>query len=160
MVQGMNVLSDRYDFLDWGPGQSWRSAGQGSTKNAYNDAPCKIWTRDFNMYVTITILDFIHNPVFYLKHDVSETGFCPRLQVEPSHLNPLMENVIDYVVTAIGVLYFDFLLPVGDKFGRSRVWPLEQNDECLLSVCSISLSSVAPTAFVPLPDCLFKWISE
>jgi hypothetical protein len=32
--------------------------------------------------VTITILDIIQLPVFYLKHDVSETGFCLRLQVE------------------------------------------------------------------------------
>jgi hypothetical protein len=26
--------------------------------------------------ITITILDIIHRPVFYLKHDCSETGFC------------------------------------------------------------------------------------
>jgi hypothetical protein len=31
---------------------------------------------------TITILDFIHRPVFYLKYLVSETGFCLRLQVK------------------------------------------------------------------------------
>jgi hypothetical protein len=31
----------------------------------------------------ITILDIIHRPVFYLKHDVSVTGFYLRLQVEP-----------------------------------------------------------------------------
>jgi hypothetical protein len=36
--------------------------------------------------ITITILGIIHRPVFYLKHDVSETGFCLRLQVEPSQL--------------------------------------------------------------------------
>jgi hypothetical protein len=36
---------------------------------------------------TLTILDIIHCSVFYeyLKHDISETGFCLRLQVEPSH---------------------------------------------------------------------------
>jgi hypothetical protein len=27
-------------------------------------------------------MDIIHRPVFYLKHNVSETGFCLRLQVE------------------------------------------------------------------------------
>jgi hypothetical protein len=27
-------------------------------------------------------LDIIHRPVFYLKHDVSETGFCLNFQVE------------------------------------------------------------------------------
>jgi hypothetical protein len=32
--------------------------------------------------ITITILDIIYRPVFYLKHDVLETGFCLRLQVE------------------------------------------------------------------------------
>jgi hypothetical protein len=26
-------------------------------------------------------LGIIHRPVFYLKHDVSDTGFCLRLQV-------------------------------------------------------------------------------
>jgi hypothetical protein len=27
--------------------------------------------------ITITILDIIHHPVFYLKHDVAETGLSP-----------------------------------------------------------------------------------
>jgi hypothetical protein len=35
---------------------------------------------------TITILDIIHRLAFYLKRNVSETGFCPRLQVEPTQL--------------------------------------------------------------------------
>jgi hypothetical protein len=34
--------------------------------------------------IIITILDIIHRPVFYLKHNVWETGFCPCLQVEPN----------------------------------------------------------------------------
>jgi hypothetical protein len=29
---------------------------------------------------TITILGIIHRPVFYLRHDASETGFCLHLQ--------------------------------------------------------------------------------
>jgi hypothetical protein len=33
--------------------------------------------------ITITIMDIIHRPVFYLKHEVSETGFFLRLQVGP-----------------------------------------------------------------------------
>jgi hypothetical protein len=41
------------------------------------------------LYVTITILHIIHRPVFYLKLNVSETGFCLRLQVEPSLGLPL-----------------------------------------------------------------------
>jgi hypothetical protein len=34
--------------------------------------------------ITITILDNIHRPVVYLRHDVSETGLCISLQVEPT----------------------------------------------------------------------------
>jgi hypothetical protein len=30
------------------------------------------------LYLTITILDIIHGPVFYLKHNVSETGLFRR----------------------------------------------------------------------------------
>jgi hypothetical protein len=38
------------------------------------------------MFMTIAILDIVHRPVTYLKHDISETGFCVRLQVEASKL--------------------------------------------------------------------------
>jgi hypothetical protein len=31
---------------------------------------------------SIEFLDIIHPPVFYLKHTVSETGFCLHLQVK------------------------------------------------------------------------------
>jgi hypothetical protein len=30
------------------------------------------------MNITITILDIVHCPVFYSKHNVSETGLCLR----------------------------------------------------------------------------------
>jgi hypothetical protein len=36
--------------------------------------------------ITVTILDIINYPVFYLKHDVSETGFCLCLQVEHTQM--------------------------------------------------------------------------
>jgi hypothetical protein len=39
--------------------------------------------------VTATILGIMHRPVFYLKLYVSETGFCLRLQVGPTHLGQL-----------------------------------------------------------------------
>jgi hypothetical protein len=39
--------------------------------------------------VTITILYFIHRPVFYFKHNISKTGFCSRLQVELTQLGPM-----------------------------------------------------------------------
>jgi hypothetical protein len=32
----------------------------------------------------ITILVIINRSVFYLKHDISETGFCFRVQMEPT----------------------------------------------------------------------------
>jgi hypothetical protein len=28
-------------------------------------------------------LDIIYSPIFYLKHSVSESGFCLRIQVVP-----------------------------------------------------------------------------
>jgi hypothetical protein len=34
-------------------------------------------------------MDIIYCPVFYLKHNVSETGFCPRLQANPTLLGPI-----------------------------------------------------------------------
>jgi hypothetical protein len=40
------------------------------------------------LIITITIVDIIYCPVFYLKH-VSEAGFCLRLQVEPKKLGPI-----------------------------------------------------------------------
>jgi hypothetical protein len=40
-----------------------------------------MWQRYIN--ITIIILDIIHRPAFYLKHDRSETGFCLRFQVKP-----------------------------------------------------------------------------
>jgi hypothetical protein len=42
-----------------------------------------------NKVITITILDIIRRPVFYLKRNVSETGYCLRPQMEPSPLDPI-----------------------------------------------------------------------
>jgi hypothetical protein len=39
---------------------------------------------DDNGIVTITILGIVHYPVFYLKYNISETGFC-LLHVESTH---------------------------------------------------------------------------
>jgi hypothetical protein len=40
--------------------------------------------------ITMTTSDIIHRPVFYLKkRDVSETGFCLHLQVEPTQMRPI-----------------------------------------------------------------------
>jgi hypothetical protein len=40
-------------------------------------------------YITITILNIIHCPDFYLKHNVSKTGFCLRLLVVYTQLGPI-----------------------------------------------------------------------
>jgi hypothetical protein len=34
-------------------------------------------------------MNIVHRPVFYLKHDFSLTGLCLRLQVEPTHVDPI-----------------------------------------------------------------------
>jgi hypothetical protein len=44
------------------------------------------------IYITVIILGIIYRPVFYLKHDVSETWFSSRLQVEPLQVSPLGEK--------------------------------------------------------------------
>jgi hypothetical protein len=46
--------------------------------------------------ITITILDIIHRIVFYLKLDISETGFCLCLQVEHTQLSPIEEGSVVY----------------------------------------------------------------
>jgi hypothetical protein len=46
-----------------------------------------LWRRYIN--TTIPILDIIHRPVLYSKHDVSETEFCLRLQVESAQLSQI-----------------------------------------------------------------------
>jgi hypothetical protein len=39
--------------------------------------------------ITITILNIIHRPLFYLKHDISETGSHLRFRLERTHLWPI-----------------------------------------------------------------------
>jgi hypothetical protein len=43
------------------------------------------------VYIDIIIitLDIIHYTLFYLKHNVLETGFCIRIQAEPTQLGPI-----------------------------------------------------------------------
>jgi hypothetical protein len=42
-------------------------------------------------------MDIIHRPVFYLEHDVSETGFCLPLPLESYQLGP-----VQYLVSVSG----------------------------------------------------------
>jgi hypothetical protein len=55
--------------------------------NMLKNCPNQI-VNPYLFYITITILD-VHHPVFYLKHKVLETAFCPCLQVEPTQLCPM-----------------------------------------------------------------------
>jgi hypothetical protein len=43
-----------------------------------------IHLRQWYNNITITMFDIIHHPVFYLKHDISETQFCLCPQVVPT----------------------------------------------------------------------------
>jgi hypothetical protein len=47
----------------------------------------RLWRWYIN--INIMFLDITHRPVFVLKHNVSETGFCLRLQVKPAQLGPI-----------------------------------------------------------------------
>jgi hypothetical protein len=42
--------------------------------------------------VNITILDISYRPVFYLKHNVLETRFCLRLQLERIQFHPYRQS--------------------------------------------------------------------
>jgi hypothetical protein len=49
--------------------------------------PIGLWR--LHIIITINILDIIHSPVFYLKHNISKTGFCSRLHVKPTQLDSI-----------------------------------------------------------------------
>jgi hypothetical protein len=66
------------------------------------------------LLITITVLDIIHHPVFYLKHNVSKAEFCLHLQVEPeanlclqtSATMPIEFKKAIGVVTGLKVFWF------------------------------------------------------
>jgi hypothetical protein len=47
--------------------------------------------------ITITIVDIIQRQIFYLKYDVSETGFCFHLQVKPTQMGLLYRVTVSSV---------------------------------------------------------------
>jgi hypothetical protein len=47
--------------------------------------------------ITITILNIIHRTVFHLTHNVSETEFYLRLQVEPTQLDTIDRARTQYI---------------------------------------------------------------
>jgi hypothetical protein len=57
--------------------------------------PIGLWQWYIN--ITITVLHIIHCPAFYLKHDVSETGFRLRLQVETTQASPVPPEDVDII---------------------------------------------------------------
>jgi hypothetical protein len=46
------------------------------------------------MNITLTILEFIYRPVFYSKHNVSETGFYLSVQVVSPQLGPVARDIL------------------------------------------------------------------
>jgi hypothetical protein len=46
-----------------------------------------------NIVTVIMFLDIIHHPVFYLKQNVSDIGFCLRLRVEPTQLTKVSSHL-------------------------------------------------------------------
>jgi hypothetical protein len=52
--------------------------------------------------IAINILDIIHRPIFYLKYDVSEAGFCLRIQVETTQLGPTNRGTLCLHVIPVG----------------------------------------------------------
>jgi hypothetical protein len=56
--------------------------------------------------ITITFLYIIRRPVFYLKHNLSGTGFCLCLLVQPTQLGPIGKaslclRIVDKIMHAL-----------------------------------------------------------
>jgi hypothetical protein len=62
--------------------------------------------------ITITILAYIHRPVSYLKLNVSVTGFCFRLQVEPTQLDPVDTCRADFCLRTPATTPIGFITPI------------------------------------------------
>jgi hypothetical protein len=58
----------------------------GFTSSQRHWAGYKLQTIASYFRTTITVMDIIHRPILYLKHDVSETGLCLGLQVGRTHV--------------------------------------------------------------------------
>jgi hypothetical protein len=75
--------------------------------------------------ITVTILDIIHRPVFYIKHDVSDTGFCLRLQAKPTQMGPIELVSVPEVRKPFRNKrhFYVFLVPLVSK--RCKSWSSE-----------------------------------
>jgi hypothetical protein len=58
-------------------------------------------SRNICALTIIMFLDIIHRVVHFLKHNVSETGFCLRPQVKPTQLDPI-DGASPYLQTGQG----------------------------------------------------------
>jgi hypothetical protein len=61
-------------------------------------------------------MDIIHRPVIYLKHDISDTGFCLHLQVEPTQLRPIYRTSLclcdSYIIILSSQVYRSNLINI------------------------------------------------
>jgi hypothetical protein len=73
--------------------------------------------------ITITIMGIIHRPVFYMKHDVSETGFCLRLQTETAQFGLLSADTHISSIYWVHLIRFHLKKETESSF-RTRDTPL------------------------------------
>jgi hypothetical protein len=52
--------------------------------------------------ITIIVLDIIHRPAFYVKHNISEIEFCLRAQVEPTWRRKKESSLRNVVISIKG----------------------------------------------------------
>jgi hypothetical protein len=80
--------------------------------------------------ITITVLDIIHRPVFYLKHNVLQTGFCLRAQLYRFHLKMEIESSLrnfmdnNWIISRTAIVILTY----------HRHKPIDRN--CCYNVCS------------------------
>jgi hypothetical protein len=86
-----------------------------------------------DLHITIQIRGIIHRPVFYLKHSLSETGFCLRLQVEPTQVGPIEGAPATTPIGISGFLDFvhrpEFEIIENITFRRTGLFPLSVQRE-------------------------------
>jgi hypothetical protein len=99
-------------------------------------------------YTTLTVLDIIRCPVFYLKQSVSETGLCFRLQVEPTQLGRV--DRVSYHQKLIDHQYSCWRSPGS----RSLMW-ISKNFAITFLIISIKLVSPdgTPATYFRVQEC-------
>jgi hypothetical protein len=80
---------------------------------------CSYW-EILKANITSMFLDIIHRPVYFSKHNVTETGFSRRLQVKPTQLGQIDR---EYGVRSA----FSILSRPSDQVGWAQVYFSESN---------------------------------